>query len=345
MAKIYNLDLELDWKLVDTLNRMVRFDIEWTYRLKKGGQNLALLRSNSTIRSIASSLRIDGSTLSNELVKTTIENDVKGDHVDRDTKEIRGYYKALNFIMEENNEIEISESSLKSLHKTLLNRATEYHAQISNYESSSNAIEANLPEQNKLLISKTIRPDVTTNDGLPSLINWYNRDSETHPIIKTAIFIYELICITPFKEGNPKMSRLLSTLLLLKNGHSWIQYVSLEQEFEKRKPEYDQVLRTCRMNRPNEDISNWIHFFLSAIEEMQKQLLSKLDSSEKETKLTPKDKSILLCISDNYGASSGALALKLGIPNPTIKRHLSLLVKKGMIEKFGVGRGTSYGVV
>ena len=132
------------------------------------------------------------------------------------------------------------------------------------------------------------------------------------------------------------------SLLLLKNGYKWIQYVSFEHEIESRKSEYYQALRSCQAQRPNEDITIWINFYLSCMSNIQTQLLAKLNRSGAETQLTPKEKSIYMIIQNRPNIQSGEIAEKLGIPAPTVKRILSDLLTKGMIEKQGSGRSVSY---
>src|SRR5690606_29210161 len=148
----------------------------------------------------------------------------------------------------------------------------------------------------------------------------------------------------PFQDGNGRLSRLISTLLLLKNGYKWIQYVSFEHEIESRKAEYYQVLRSCQAKRPNEDVTIWVLFFLNCLKNIQSQLMNKLEKSCLETQLSAREKSIFTIIQNRPNIQSGAIAEKLSIPAPTVKRILADLLNKGLIEKQGSGRGVSYTV-
>lgn len=143
---------------------------------------------------------------------------------------------------------------------------------------------------------------------------------------------------------NEKSSRLITTLLLLKNGYKWIQYVSFEHEIESRKTEYYAVLRNCQAQRPNENITEWIHFFFSALLNIQKQLLRKLEYQGLKSQLSPRESTILLFIEENPGCKSGEIAKKLDIPNPSVKKILSDLVTKNLVQKYGVGPGTNYAI-
>ena len=109
--------------------------------------------------------------------------------------------------------------------------------------------------------------------------------------------------------------------------------MSFEHEIENRKSEYYRVLRSCQTQRPNEDVTEWIRFFFVALGNIQKQLMIKLESKGVETRLSPREKSILTYIENHAGCKSGDIARKLGIPNPTVKRILPELIKNNLIEK------------
>ena len=205
-------------------------------------------------------------------------------------------------------------------------------------------MEAKLTDGTRQIIFQTTEAGFPTQDAMRLLIDWYLNDKETHPLVKCALFVYEFVSIHPFQDGNGRLSRLLSALLLLKHGYKWIQYVSFEHEIEHRKTEYYRVLRSCQAQRPNEDITDWIRFFFHALGNIQKQLLKKLETKGVETRLSPREKSILTFIEINAGCKSGNIAKKLDIPNPTVKRILSELIKKNLIEKFGTGPGTNYSI-
>jgi DNA-binding MarR family transcriptional regulator len=103
-------------------------------------------------------------------------------------------------------------------------------------------------------------------------------------------------------------------------------------------------LRHCQAQRPNEDITEWINFFFSALLNIQEQLLKKLEVKGTKAKLSPKEKSILTYIESNPGSKSGEIANKLYIHNPTVKRILTKLLNENLIEKYGIGAGTNYSI-
>ena len=341
---VYNFKIEIDWKLINIISQIDRFDASWTTIEKKEGQSLKQLKSIATIRSVGASTRIEGSKMSDEEVTVLLQELDISKLEDRDSQEVVGYFNAFDIISESYRDIEISENSLKNLHNILMkhNKKDEWHK--GKYKQHSNAVEANYPDGTKQLIFQTTEAGFATENAMQNLINWYNNDSTTHPLVKCSLFTYEFLSIHPFQDGNGRLSRLISSLLLLKNGYNWIQYVSFEHEIENRKPEYYRVLMSCQSQRPNENVSEWGNFFFDALKNIQEQLMLKLEQSGVEIQLSPREKSILTFIGNNVGCKSGEIAKKLGIPSPTIKRLLPELIEKNLIEKHGIGPSTNYSI-
>ncbi len=339
---VYNFVLDIDWKLIGIISQIDRFDASWSTIEKKEGQSLKQLKSIATVLSVGASTRIEGSSLSDEEVNTLLKQIDIAKLEDRDSQEVVGYFETLDTISESFNEIEITENNIKNLHNILMrfSKKDEWHK--GDYKKHSNAVQANYPDGTRQIIFQTTEAGFATEDAMRNLIEWYNTDRETHPLVKCALFTYEFLSIHPFQDGNGRLSRLLSSLLLLKNGYNWIQYISLEHEIENRKPEYYRVLRNCQAQRPNENVSEWSTFFFDALKNVQEKLMQKLEVKGIHTHLSPREKSILTFIENNPGCKSSDVARKLNIPNPTVKRLLSELVEKKLIEKHGIGPGTNY---
>lgn len=332
----------MDWKLINLISEIDRFDANWTGIERKEGQSLKELKSIATVRSVGASNRIEGNRMSDEEVDVLLQEMDITKLTDRDSQEVVGYFEVMDLISESYENISITENQIKNLHNSLMRYSVKDEWHKGNYKVHSNAVEASFPDGTSQIIFKTTEAGLATEDAIRQLLNWYNAETEVHPLIKVASFVYDFLSIHPFQDGNGRLSRLISTLLLLKNGYKWIQYVSFEHEIENRKNEYYQMLRTCQAQRPNEDITDWIMFFLNCLFNIQAQLLTKLQKSGVETQLSPKEKSIYMIIQNRPNIQSGEIAEKLAIPSPTVKRILSELIKKGLIEKQGSGRNVSY---
>ena len=340
--KVYIFKIDINWDLIGLISKIDRFDASWSSIEKREGQSLKQLKSISTVRSVGASTRIEGSKMSDAEVDVLLRNIDITKLEDRDSQEVVGYFDTLDIITESYQDINITESSIKNLHNILLKHSKKDSWHKGDYKQHSNAVEANYPDGTKRIIFETTEAGFPTEDAMRSLFKWYKTDKETHPLVKCASFCYEFVSIHPFQDGNGRLSRLIASLLLLKNGYKWIQYVSFEHEIESKKEEYNRVLRNCQSQRPNENITEWISFFFNSLLNIQNQLLQKLESSGLQSQLSPKEKSILTFIGNHSGCKSGDIAKKLDIPNPTVKRILSNLKERNLIEKHGNGPGTNY---
>lgn len=138
--------------------------------------------------------------------------------------------------------------------------------------------------------------------------------------------------------------RLLATLLLMKSGYVWIEYVSFEHEIEYRKKEYYKRLMDAQRNRPGEDVTEWVSFFLDCLKNIQQQLLQKVKEKEKREDVGIREQQVYMVVENNPGISSGEIAQRLKIPSSTVKRILTGLVSSRNLIVHGAARGTSYSI-
>ena len=340
---INSLQLDLDMKIMSEFSKIDRFDASWSSIEKREGSTLMQLKSIATVRSVGASTRIEGSKMTDDEVSVLIENINISSFEERDQQEVAGYFETLDTISENYASIGITESQIKSLHNLLMKHSVKDAWHKGEYKQVSNAVQANLPDGTKQTIFKTTEPGLQTQDAMIRLIDWYNNEDATLSLIKDALFVYEFLSIHPFQDGNGRLSRLLASLLLLKNGYSWIQYVSFEHEIENRKSEYYKLLMDAQTNRPGENVTQWLIFFINCLNNVQSNLVLKLEESKKVSEaLTPREKRINIFIQNHAGCSSGEISIKLNIPLPTVKKTLVELLNKKLITKEGIGRATGY---
>lgn len=340
---IHTFSLDLDWRLINKISFIDRFDASWTSIEKKEGSSLHQLKQIETVRSVGASTRIEGSLMSDDEIRIFLEKEIDITKLDdRDSQEVLGYFDTLDIICDSYNNINITESAIKNLHNILCKYSEKDQWHKGDYKQQNNAVEATLPDGSKKVLFQTTAVGMPTESAMRDLVEWYASDQETHPLVKCAVFVYDFVSIHPFQDGNGRLSRLLTTLLLLKSGYKWIQYVSFEHEIESRKSEYYSVLRTCQAKRPNENITPWIKFFFSALSNIQEQLMAKLEHEGSGSELSIREKSIVTYIAGHPGCKSGDISEKLDIPLPSVKRLLAELHKKNMIERHGTGPGTHY---
>lgn len=342
LQQIHTLRLQLDWDLVNAISKIDRFDASWNSLEKTEGRSLKHLKTIATVRSVGASTRIEGSSLSDNEVQALIQNlDITKLH-QRDEQEVAGYFTTLDLIADTYSEIAVSETAIKSLHNNLMrfNAADGWHR--GGYKQHSNSVQAQTPEGKAYTIFQTTPPGIATEDSMRDLIDWYATEEKVHALIRTAIFCYEFLSIHPFQDGNGRLSRLLSTLLLLKNGYKWIQYVSFEHEIESLKSEYYRCLMDCQQHRPGEDITKWVHFFTKCLSNIQDQLLNKLQRKPSNLLLSAREQEVLRFIESHPASGSGKIAQELKLSLRTAQQTLAGLLEKGVIEKAGIGKATAY---
>ena len=339
---VHTFHISLDWELIAQLSKLDRFDATWSSIEKREGASLRQLREVETIRSVGASTRIEGAKLSDEEVDVFLQNVDSSKLDDRDSQEVLGYFETLDLILESYTDVEVSEGNIKNLHNMLLKHCMRDGWHRGDYKTQSNMVEATLPDGTKQVIFKPPDPGYPTEEAMFSLLRWYGEDDRVHPLIKCALFAYEFLSIHPFQDGNGRLSRLLSTLALMRHGYSWIQYVSFEHEIEDRKAEYYRELRRCQADRPGEEVNRWVRFYLGAMQNIQKKLVVKLSVQGTKSQLSPREKSVLVFIGDHPGCRSGEIAKRLGIPSPSVKKLLTELVKRDLISRYGGGPGTNY---
>ena len=339
---IHTVILSPDWKLINELSQIDKFGGSWTAIEKRERQSLKQLKSTATVRSVGASTRIEGSKMTDDEVERLIKNLGVGKLEERDAQEVAGYYETLDIISESFRDIDITENNLKMLHNILMKHSEKDGWHRGDYKQHSNVVEAMQTDGSKQVVFRTADPGFATEDAMRQLIGWYNGDNTTPPIIRAAIFVYDFLSIHPFQDGNGRLSRLLATLLMLRQGYSWIQYVSFEHEIESQKGEYYSVLMQCQRQRPGEDVYPWVTFFLNCLSNIQQQLMAKLQTSSSLSKISPREKKIYTFIENHPGCQSGEISEKLGIPLPTVKRILMEMFERKLLVKHGIGKGTNY---
>lgn len=340
---VHTVNLNLDWKLVANLSAIDRFEGAWTAIEKREGQTLKQLKSIATVRSVGASTRIEGSKMNDEEVRLLIENLKSSKLDDRDAQEVAGYFETLNIISDSYRDISITENSIKSLHNALMRHSEKDAWHRGNYKQLGNAVEAtNSLAGTKQIVFQPAAPGHPTEEAMRKLVEWYATDKEAHPIVRSAIFVYDFLSIHPFQDGNGRLSRLIATLLLLKQGYSWVEFVSFEHEIEARKAEYYQVLMECQSHRPGENVYVWVTFFLSCLSNIQENLMKKLETKGRLTQFSPRESSLYSFIDSHPGSRSGEIAKKLRIPLPSVKKLLMEMVAAKLISKHGNGPGTHY---
>jgi Fic family protein len=348
MESKLNFDFKTNQYIIKKIGFIDSFKGKWTGLEIKESIYLKELKLIATIESIGSSTRIEGSTLTNEEVKQLIDSVKITSFKTRDEQEVFGYYEVLNLILDSYDAIDIKENHIHHLHKLLLKASSKDESHRGKYKSLSNKVVAKYPGGNQKVIFNTTEPFLVKEE-MKTLITWTNKyinNEEIHPLIVIATFVYEFLSIHPYQDGNGRLSRLLTTLLLLKSEYDFMKYASMEIEIEKSKKDYYKALMNCQKHRGSdkEIIGEWITFFL----EMLQTTILKLEErysqiKDKKSYLNDRQKEILNFISDNEPVKISDIIPNLkNYTSYTLKKDMKYLADEGYIKKMGQARATIY---
>ncbi|GAB7140700.1 Fic family protein [Deferribacterales bacterium RsTz2092] len=297
---------------------------------------LNALLEQAIVQSVESSNRIEGISTSPARLVSLLNGDIKP--IERPDLELLGYKKALNFIYT-SDDIVLNTNFILTLHSMCC--ANSGHA--GSFKTTNNDIIEILPDG-----SRHVRFTPASSSDTPALtsrlVSAY-QESKLPPLLKVATFIFDFLCVHPFLDGNGRVSRLLTTALLLKEGFIASRYISLERLVEERKEEYYETLRLCSQGWHDgaNSITEWWGFFLSILKDAYKAF----DDSVKEQDVkSPKSELIRRNVLSMTGSFTLAeVSQKLpSISSSLVKKILAELKSEGALQQFGVGRGSRYSV-
>ncbi|MFV0392018.1 MAG: Fic family protein [Paludibacteraceae bacterium] len=343
-----SFDFNTNQQILKLISFIDSFKGKWNIVEQRENVYLKELRKIATIESIGSSTRIEGAQLTNEEIKQLLDNMEITKLKTRDQQEVIGYYDVLEIIYESYSEISISKSYIQQLHQRLLKYSTKDDRHRGNYKNLSNKVVANYPDGTQKIIFNTTEPHLVDSE-MTDLIDWTNEQleiNEIHPLVIIALFIYEFLSIHPFQDGNGRLSRLLTILLLLKSDYQFIQYVSFENLIEQKKKAYYEALMDGQKDRYNdaERINSWILFFLSSLETLIERLEQKYDVfKSKGGYLNDRQKMIKSFIEKNQPIKISNLSKAFTeITIHTLKKDLQYLKTEQIIDSIGKNKGTIY---
>ncbi len=344
-------DFRTNQQILKLISQIDLYKGKWNSIEKQENIYLKELRKIATVESIGSSTRIEGSTMTDREIEDLL-NDVKITKLKtRDEQEVIGYHDTLEIIYDNYNDIALSENYIKQLHQFLLRYSDKDIRHRGKYKSLSNKVVANYPDGIQKVIFNTTDIHLVEKE-MNILLNWTNEQFEKqdiHSLIIIAHFIYEFLSIHPFQDGNGRLSRLLTTLLLLQHNYLFVQYVSFENLIESTKKEYYEALMAGQQNRntPKENIAKWLLYFLDKIYELTQKLEAKYDVfKSKGGYLNERQKEILNYLEQNQPLKISDITKAFyQINRNTIKKDLQYLKQEQIIKSLGQGRGTVYVVI
>lgn len=347
MEKRFEKRIHLSQEILQKITQIDEFKGLWKGSLRLSPQTLGRLKRSVLITSSGASTRIEGSKMSDAEVARLLQGLKSVPPKGRDAEEVAGYADLLGRIFDNWKALKITEGQILHFHKILLNFSQKDKTHKGNYKATDNTV-VMIKENGEEVIIFNPTPPYLTKKEMDDVISWLNEEGEknsSHPLILIANFIFEFLAIHPFRDGNGRLSRALTTLLLLKLGYTYVPYVSLDEIIEERKIDYYLSLRKTQANHKTkkEDISPWLNFFLDALIEQVKRARAIMEQDQPE-KLLSENQLIIyqLFQLDDLSISEIYKQLEAVIPMATLKQSLARLVTLKMIEKIGMGRGTRY---
>lgn len=309
-------------------------------------ERLANLRQITTIESTASSTRIEGVELNDEDVARVLRGLSVDSFRARDESEVLGYGELLTLIYDSHQELTLTENHVKQLHKVLLHHSHKDERHRGRYKKTPNDVEAIHPDGRRELLFATATP-FDTPRLMTELIEESNRaleSDELHRLTVIGRFVVSFLAIHPFQDGNGRLSRALTTLLLLRSGYEYVPYASLERVIEDNKLVYYASLRESQMAMKQDParFGTWLLFFLGALRTQKRTLQSKLDLEGSMLRLSETQRRVLGYVRQRGRATSTETAHTLELPYRTIRYHLASLVQRGLISAHGERKGRYY---
>ena len=342
--------IKISNQMLSIISELDEFKGSWKLLGQLSPERLKSLKKVATIESVGSSNRIEGNKLNDKQVEELLSDIKKQTFATRDEQEVAGYAKLMDTIFEDWEVIPFSENYIKQLHKILLQYSTKDERHKGNYKKISNAVAAYSPEGKELgIVFETATP-FETPLKMEELVKWTRKnldDKFFHPLIVIGVFIVNFLAIHPFEDGNGRLSRAITCLLLLKSGYSYMQYSSLEAVIEDNKEGYYRALRQTQttLNDIEPDYESWLMFFLKSLQKQKIRLEYKLgekDINLNSNDLTELETKILEYFEQNERGTNIKLLEFTNANRNTLKKSLSNLVDKKFLVMHSKGRGTWY---
>ncbi len=311
-------------------------------------ERLQALRQVATIESIGSSTRIEGSKLTDREVERLLADLEIKKFDTRDEQEVAGYAEVMETLFHAWQDIPVTENHIKQLHRDLLHYSEKDERHRGEYKKMSNSVAAfDETGQQIGIVFETATP-FDTPRLMGELLAWLKDTHElnrTHPLLVIAVFVVVFLEIHPFQDGNGRLSRVLTTLLLLQAGYAYVPYSSLESVIEHSKEGYYLGLRqtqgSIRTEAPN--WQPWLMFFLRALQQQKRRLAAKVEREKLVMAALPELSVQIVDHARQHGrVTIGDMIRITGTSRNTLKEHFRRLLAQGHIVRHGAGKGTWY---
>ena len=334
-------------RIVKLIAEVDEFKGFWKGMQSLSAETLSTLRVLATVESIGSSTRIEGARLSDPQVSALLEGLDMRSFRSRDEQEVAGYAKAIKLIQNSYRQIDLTENNIKYLHKVLLQFSDKDDWHLGEYKKHPNHVAAFDSDGNQIGIIFETAPPAQTPLLMESLVGLArNRlsDEDVHPLLAIADFVLRFLAIHPFQDGNGRLARVLTNLMLLQSGYDFIQYSSHERIVETNKDQYYLALRESQENLKSDSSFElrWAEFFLEMLVKQKNHLKEKIERESRAREMPALSEKILHLARQHGRISTAFISAALEANRNTVKKHVRQLVDSGRLARHGKGRGTYY---
>ena len=339
-------------EIVKLIAEIDEFKGKWEALKNMSPERLRELGKVATIESIGSSTRIEGAKLTDMQVETLLSNLTSTSFKSRDEQEVAGYAEAMDTVFQAYEDMTITENHIRQLHQILLRHSNKDERHRGDYKKLSNNVVA-FDENGKEIgiVFETATPFDTPRE-MEELVRWVNKaiaENSLHPLLAIAVFVVAFLAIHPFQDGNGRLSRIITTLMLLRSGYSYVPYASLESVVEDNKDLYYKALRRTQttLKSDNPDWEPWLGFFLRCLKKQKANLAAKVEKEKAsdDTALPALSVQILVLLKQHERLSIAEIVEHTGANQNTLKVRLRELVSSGRIQRHGKARATWYSLV
>jgi len=320
---------------------------QWVAGARLSPQVLGRLKRSVLITSTGASTRIEGAKLSDEDVEKLMRGIDIQKFTDRDKQEVKGYYELLENIFDSWKNLRFNESAIKHFHKELLKYVKKDEPHRGEYKKIENKVEMIDAAGKSVGTLFDTTPAYLTSKETQELVDWTQEalmEKKYHPLLVAGNFLVEFLQIHPFQDGNGRLSRVLTNLILLKEGYLYMPYVSHEKLVEDNKPEYYLALRQSQKTFKTDKgtIVPWLDFFLTIFLKQSRMAVELLSKENIEKLLSKKQLSVWQYLQEADEATPGEIAKRAKVARPTVSQALDKLLRLKKVERIGLGRGTRY---
>lgn len=344
--------LTLGADYVKLIAEIDEFKGRWEALKTLSPDRLSALRKVATIESVGSSTRIEGAKLTDAQVEDLLSQALSMDSFkSRDEQEVAGYAEAMDLVFEAYADMHLTENHIRQLHQTLLRHSQKDERHRGSYKTLSNNVVAFDADGQEIGVVFATTSPFDTPREMEALVGWARKtlDEEAlHPLLVIAVFIVTFLAIHPFQDGNGRLSRVLTTLLLLRAGYAYVPYASLERVIEENKELYYKALRRTQTTLESDapDWEPWVGFFLRSLKRQKDSLAARLDRERvaqgSEDDLPELSLQVLSALRAQERLTIAQLAAITGANRNTLKVRLRELVGDGRVRQHGKARATWY---